>query len=134
MNSGSVLASMAAQAAHRQGKFWDMSEVLYRNMNEQSMEQLLIYAAQIGLDVELFKRDLKDPGIVQLVERDKIEGVRAKVPGTPMLFINGKFFDLRYYEPFLKDVLNEEAERLGGPQPYKEWAYGGLSTNSQSPK
>jgi hypothetical protein len=52
-----------------------------------------------------------------------MEGVNAGVPGTPTLFINGKFCDLKYNEPFLKDVINEEAERLGVSPPYADWVY-----------
>jgi len=75
------------------------------------------------MDVERFKKDLEDPRIEELIERDKMEGVRAKVTGTPTLFINGKMYNLRYLEEFLKDLINEEAERLGLEPPYQDWVY-----------
>jgi predicted nicotinamide N-methyase len=52
-----------------------------------------------------------------------MEGVRAKVTGTPTLFINGKMYVLRHDEDFLKDLINEEAERLGLEPPYQDWVY-----------
>jgi thiol-disulfide isomerase/thioredoxin len=120
---GSLLASEAAQAAYRQGKFWDMYDFLFANLGNQTMEDILKYARDIGLDLKKFKRDLEDKKILQHIERDKMEGVRAKVTGTPTLFINGKFYNFRHDEVFLKDTINEEAERLKIKPPYKEWAY-----------
>ena len=120
---GTFFSSRAAQAAHRQGKFWEMYDLLYKDFSKQSMEDVLEYAQALGLDVERFKRDLEDPKIEALIERDKMEGVRAKVTGTPTLFINGKMYHLRHDEEFLKDVICEEAERLGLEAPYRDWAY-----------
>jgi protein-disulfide isomerase len=122
-NPGSVIVSQASQAAHRQGKFWEMYERLFSDMNRQGMEDLLRHASEIGLDLERFKSDLEDPTLIRIVERDKMEGVRANVNGVPTLFINGKIYHFRHDEEFLKDMINEEAERLGMTPPYQEWRY-----------
>jgi protein-disulfide isomerase len=120
---GTFFSSRAAQAAHRQGKFWDMYDLLYKDFGKQSLEDVLEYARVLGLDVERFKKDLEDSKIEELIERDKMEGVRAKVTGTPTLFINGKMYHLRHDEEFLKDLICEEAERLGMEPPYPDWNY-----------
>jgi predicted DsbA family dithiol-disulfide isomerase len=122
-HAGSALASKASQAAYRQGKFWEMYGLLFKNMEHQTMEDLLRYAQELGLEVEKFNRDIEDPNLAQIVERDILEGVRANLQGTPTLFFNGRFYHLRHDEYFLKDVINEEAERLKIKPPYKEWAY-----------
>jgi len=127
MHPGSLFSSRAALAAHRQGKFWEMYDLLFKDFSKQGMEDVLEYGRTLGMDVERFKRDLEDPEIEVLLERDKMEGVRAKVTGTPTLFINGKMYNLRHDEDFLKDLINEEAERLRIAPPYKDWAYGGSS-------
>jgi len=120
---GSFFSSRAAQPAQRQGKFWEMYELLYKDFSKQSMEDVLDYARVLGMDVDRFKKDLEDRKIEELIERDKMEGVRAKVTGTPTLFINGKMYHLRHDEDFLKDLINEEAERLGLEVPYQDWDY-----------
>ena len=120
---GTFFSSRAAQAAHRQGKFWEMYELLYKDFSKQNMEEVVEYARNLGMDVDRFKADLEDPKIEDLIERDKMEGVRAKVTGTPTLFINGKMYVLRHDEDFLKDLISEEAERLGLEPPYQDWAY-----------
>jgi thiol-disulfide isomerase/thioredoxin len=120
---GSALASRAAQAAHRQGKFWEMYDRLFSDMNRQGMEDLILHASEIALDVERFKRDLEDPTLISIIERDVMEGMRADVKGTPTLFINGKIYHLIHDDALLKDIINEEAERLGIYPPYEEWRY-----------
>jgi protein-disulfide isomerase len=120
---GTFFSSRAAQAAYKQGKFWEMSDLLYKGFNKQSPEDVLEYAKTLGMDIDRFKKDLEDPKIEALIERDKMEGVRAKVVGTPTLFINGKMYNLRHDEDFLKDLINEEAEHLGLEPPYQDWVY-----------
>jgi predicted DsbA family dithiol-disulfide isomerase len=120
---GSFFSSRAAQAAHRQGKFWAMYDLLYKDFSKQSREDVLEYARILGMDADRFKKDLEDPKIEDFIERDKMEGVRAKVTGTPTLFINGKMYHLRHDEEFLKDLISEEAERLGLEPPYQDWDY-----------
>jgi len=124
-HSGSLFSSKAAQAAHRQGKFWEMYDLLFKDFRKQGMEDVLGYARTLGMDLERFKRDLEDRAIEELIERDKMEGLRAKTQGTPTLFINGKMYHLRHDEEFLKDLINEEAESLGLVPPYQEWVYTG---------
>jgi predicted DsbA family dithiol-disulfide isomerase len=120
---GSILASKAAQAAYMQGKFWEMYDFLFANLDKQSMEDILKYAQEIGLDLEKFKRDLEDKKTLEHIEKDKMEGVRAKVTGTPTLFINGKLYIFLRDEAFLKNIINDEAEHLKIKPPYKEWTY-----------
>jgi protein-disulfide isomerase len=120
---GTFFSSRAAQAAHRQGKFWEMYDLLFKDFSKQGMEDVLEYGRTLGMDIERFKTDLEDRKIEELIERDKMEGVRAKVTGTPTLFINGKMYNLRHDEDFLKDLINEEAERLGLEPPYQDWVY-----------
>lgn len=120
---GTFFPARAAQAAYRQGKFWEMYDLLYNDFSKQGMEDVLEYARALGMDVERFKTDLEDRKIEELIERDKMEGVRAKVIGTPTLFINGKMYNLRHDEDFLKDLINEEEEHLGLKPPYQDWVY-----------
>jgi predicted DsbA family dithiol-disulfide isomerase len=120
---GTLLTSRAAQAAYYQGKFWEMSALLYKHFDKQSPEDILGYAKSLGMDVDRFRKDMEDPRIEQLIERDKMEGVRAKVVGTPTVFINGKMYILRHDEDFLEDFIDEEAEHLGIEPPYQDWVY-----------
>jgi predicted DsbA family dithiol-disulfide isomerase len=124
---GTMLASTAASAAQRQGKFWEMAALLYQDMNKNDENHVLDLALSLGLDMTRFKKDLADPEVAMRIRADKVEGVRAKVDATPTLFINGKVYNIRMDEAHLKDIINEEAERLGIAPPYKDWVYGSSS-------
>src|SRR3984957_3268178 len=52
-----MAAAAAAEAAARQGRFWDMHELLFRRQKELGDADLVRYAAQLGLDVPRFDTD-----------------------------------------------------------------------------
>ncbi len=118
MHKGSVLSSCAAEAAHRQGRFWDMSSLLFSDMQNQELDHLIAHARAIGLDLDRFRADMDDPGVTKDVEKDKEEGVQAGVKGTPTLFINGKTCNLPRHDSFIKDAINDEAVLMGLTPPF----------------
>jgi protein-disulfide isomerase len=122
-HEGTMLASRAAAAAQRQGKFWEMSELLFQNRGMNEEGAVLELAGRLGLDMGRFRKDFDDPEVSKMVRSDKVEGLNAKVEYTPCIFINGKRYDLRMEEAHLKDTINEEAERLGIAPPYRDWVY-----------
>ena len=52
-----LAAAAAAEAAARQGRFWDMHELLFHRQKALGDDDLHGYAAQLGLDVAAFDRD-----------------------------------------------------------------------------
>jgi len=88
-------AAEAAEAAGRQGRFWEMHDVLFRNQLRLEAADLWRYAERIGLDVERFEADVVDRATLARIERDVETGDQSGVDGTPSLFING----LRYRGP-----------------------------------
>lgn len=122
-HQGTMLASRASVAAQRQGKFWEMVELLFQDMGKNEEKDVLEMATRLGLDMSRFRTDLDDPEVTKFIRNDKVEGLNARVGYTPFLFINGKRYELRFDEDHLKDTINEEAERMGIAPPYKDWAY-----------
>jgi Na+:H+ antiporter, NhaA family len=88
-------AAAASEAASRQGRFWEMHDVLFRNQRNLESADLRRYAERIGLDLALFESDLVDPAVAARVERNVESGERSGVDGTPSLFIDG----IRYRGP-----------------------------------
>lgn len=82
-------AAEAAEAAGAQGKFWPMHDYLFEHQSRLDSDSLLGYAADIGLDVSRFKRDLEAHAFAARVREDFLSGVRSGVNGTPTFFING---------------------------------------------
>jgi Na+/H+ antiporter NhaA len=95
------LAAEAAEAAAAQGKFWEMHDVLFNNHEQLLLEDLVGYAAGIGLDVEEFTRALTQGRHEKHVRGDALGADASGAPGTPAFYINGK----RYTGPWDTESL-----------------------------
>lgn len=87
------LASRAAEAARKQGKFEEMHEMLFAGQEQWSRgnaEAIFIgYANSMGLDTEMFKTDMNSADMNRIVMADRREGRELGVGSTPTYFING---------------------------------------------
>lgn len=86
-------AALAAEAAERQGRFWEMHDLLYKEQAAWSKADnvpLLFnsYAGTIGLDLDRFKKDLQNPEVAARVDADQKLGASRGVTSTPTLFVN----------------------------------------------
>ncbi len=82
-------AALAANAAARQGKFFEYGALLYGNQASLDEASLLKYAEQLGLNAVKFKADIIDPKNTLEVRKDIADGESYGVGGTPTIFING---------------------------------------------
>lgn len=82
-------AALAAMAAQQQGKFWEMHDRIFAAQQDLSPRTLQEIARDIGLDMELFQRDINSRELARRLEQDMADGQQAGVRGTPALFING---------------------------------------------
>jgi diadenylate cyclase len=103
-------AAQAAEAAASQGRFWEMHDLLYENQDELGDEDLVRYAADLGLDLGRFEEDLANDHLAWRIEEDRLGGERAGVGGTPALFVNG----VRYAGPMDLDGLSAAVEDAAG--------------------
>ena len=102
-------AAEAAEAADSQGRFWQMHDLLYENQRHLRDEDLRAYAEQLGLDVELFEKELAEHVHAERVHEDFMGGVRSGVNGTPTFYINGVRFDDSYEFDSLLAALERAA-------------------------
>lgn len=95
-HKNSMNSAMAVEAAGKQGKFWEMHDVLYENQEdwgEKAVSDPGIfeeYAKQVGLDMEKYNVDIKTQEIKDRINRDKSSGNSLGIQGTPTFFINGE--------------------------------------------
>jgi Na+/H+ antiporter NhaA len=85
-----LAAAEAAEAAARQGKFWEMHDQLLGHQDALTTPDLIRYAGQLGLDTERFTRDLHDHTGQAKIAADIDSADLSGVSGTPTFFINGK--------------------------------------------
>src|ERR687890_276653 len=103
-------AAQAAEAAASQDRFWEMHDLLYERQGQLGEEDLMRYAAQLGLDLRRFEEDLANDDHAWRVEEDRLGGERAGVRGTPALFVNG----VRYTGSMDLDGLLAAVEEAAG--------------------
>lgn len=119
IHKNAVPAAYAAEAARKQGKFWEYHDRLFANQSKLDPPFLKQYAQELNLDVARFERDMADPEIKKLVDADMAEARRLGVTGTPGFFINGRFLrGAAPFETFAKSI-DEELTRLNLPVPSK---------------
>lgn len=104
------ISAQAAEAAGRQGKFWEMHTLLFDSQDEWSdlsdaKPKFEEYATKIGLDMVKYRTDLTSSAVEDRVSDDYNLGVRMRVNATPTLFLNGiKADSPRDYESLKKLV------------------------------
>lgn len=99
------MAAQAAEAAHRQNKFWEMHDLLYANQLQLSPNLWIQLAEQLQLDIEKFKKDFESSDIAQKIETEFSAGVRSGVNGIPCFFINGERYDGHPFYDSIKQAL-----------------------------
>jgi protein-disulfide isomerase len=102
-------AAIAALATNKQGKFWELHDQLYENYNRLSDQKIREITQQVGLDMEKFDQDMKDPELKAIVERDFQEGARVGVRGIPTIFVNGRQLKNRSFQGFQAAIEKELA-------------------------
>jgi protein-disulfide isomerase len=90
-------AAVAAEAAHDQGRFWDMHDLLLAAQDKLERDDLRTYAATLGLDVERFNAEFASDAQLERITTDVRGALEAGVTGTPALFVDG--VPLESYEP-----------------------------------
>ena len=87
-------AARAAEAAGLQGHFWEMHDSLYSRRlvwleAADTRAALVSVAAEAGLDIERFQKDLESDEVTRRIAADRERGLSLELKGTPAVFING---------------------------------------------
>ncbi|MFT4705466.1 MAG: protein-disulfide isomerase [Bradymonadia bacterium] len=110
MHPGAHLGHQAALAAHAQGKFWEMHDILFMAENRQSMsrEDLIGYATTLELDVAAFTAALDDETYKAQVDEEVALASTLGIRGTPNFMVNGR--NVRGAQPFaaFETIIREE--------------------------
>lgn len=98
-NDKAVLAAQAVEAAHLQGKFWEMHDLLYAqqaswvSMPAEAFAQwTAAQASALGMDVEQYQADVKSEAVVNLVQRNFETAQKFGPFAVPLIIINGDIY------------------------------------------
>jgi protein-disulfide isomerase len=91
MHDRAQAAHQASEAAHRQGKFWEMHDRIFASPKDLSPETYLKYAGEMGLNMEQYNSDFASSSVRKAIEDDLALARELGVSGTPSFFVNGRF-------------------------------------------
>jgi protein-disulfide isomerase len=106
------MAAIASEAAAAQGRFWEMHDQLFDHQGQLEIEDLVGYAAVIGLDVERFVRDVEENRYSERVREDVASAEASGARGTPTFFVGRT----RHVGPYDTETLAAELEATRGKQ------------------
>ena len=108
MHAQAALAARAAEAAGKQGKFFEMHDKLYENARTIDDENIEAWAKDLKLDVKQFRRDLDTKDVQDRVDAHQAQAIALGARGTPAFFVNGRY--LSGAQPFdkFKVLIDEE--------------------------
>ncbi len=116
-HKNSMTSALAAEASGRQGKYWEMHNIVFENQRDWGEKQepdpkiFENYARQIGLDMDQYVKDITSQELKDRIERDRRSGQKLNLQGTPSFFLNGeKIENPRGYEDF-KALIESEISK-----------------------
>lgn len=87
-------AALAAEAAGRQGRFWEMHERIFSAEGLFNEDDLVRWAEELGLEMERFEQDRNSDELEQRIRNTRVEGARSGVSGTPAFFLDNWLIDV----------------------------------------
>lgn len=101
----SLLASKAAIAAEKQGKYFEFHRALITSPGRVDKDSVFELAKKVGLDVEKLKKDMESPEVQALIDSNLQLGESMGIQGTPAFFVGETF--IPGAPENLEDVLRE---------------------------
>lgn len=113
-HSNSQFAVKILEAARKQGKYWETLDLIFEKQpqwgdhHNPQPDLIWTFLPQIkDLDVEQIKKDMNDPLILSIIEKDMEDLHFLGVRRTPSFFANGKPLQKFGPQP-LRDLIEQE--------------------------
>lgn len=118
-----IQAARTAEAAARQGKFWEMHDKIFegqKQWEQTSNPQSYFdrYAEEIGLNMEQFQTDFKSSEVMSMINKDLADVKALGGTGTPTFLLNGERLDPNPQPTVesISQVLDEALAKAAGNQ------------------
>lgn len=104
----SLSAAQATIFAAKHGKFWQLHDLIFDNQRRLSDATIRSLVEQVGLDTKALAAAVMSGELAAEVEKQKNEGLRLGVQGTPSIFVNGRRYELPLRPDFLQLTFDDE--------------------------
>ncbi len=108
MHPMACIAARAGLCANAHNKFWELHDAMFRHQKELTRENIVAWAAEIGLAKPGFETCLDDPATNERVRADAALGKTLGIQGTPSFFVNGRPLRVWQSKEFLRAVIDAE--------------------------
>lgn len=115
IHQNAEFAARAAEAAGKQGKFWEMHDLLFEKQNEWASAVNVksffeSYAELISISAEQFKSDFASSEVRDLVKAQRTHAIQSGLKGTPTFFINDKQIEsprsIEEFKSAIREAIN----------------------------
>lgn len=116
IHPNAVIAGQAAYAANKQGKFFEMDDILYENQKKWATLSdprgtFNDYARDLKLDVVKFQKDMESDEAKNYVKESEAKALAEGMNSTPTFVVNGvKIQNPQSYEDF-KKIIDDELNK-----------------------
>lgn len=106
-------AAKAAEAAGKQGKFWEMHDILFEKQDDwesdgNPKDKFIEYANDLGLDEEMFTNDYESSEFEDKINQDIFVGTRLNIDSTPTFILGDqKIQNPRGLDAFMELIENQ---------------------------
>jgi protein-disulfide isomerase len=116
MHADAEKAAEAGRCAAKQGKFWELHDEMFHT-KALGVDQIKQQAHSLGVDSSLFDKCLDSGEEASAVDKDRKEGIKLGITGTPSFFINGHFVSGALDYASLKKVVDQQLAEVAGQAP-----------------
>jgi protein-disulfide isomerase len=107
MHARAEKAAEAARCAGKQGKFWELHDEIFRS-KELDVDQLKAQAQALKLNIPDFDHCLDTGEETAAVEKDRKEGQKLGISGTPSFFVNGHYLSGALDYATLRQIVDQQ--------------------------
>lgn len=107
MHARAEKAAEAVRCASKQGKFWEFHDEIFRS-KELDVDQLKAQASALKLNTADFDQCLDSGEETAAIEKDRKEGEKLGISGTPSFFINGHYLSGALDYATLRQIVDQQ--------------------------
>lgn len=89
MHANACAAAKASMCAQDQGRFWELSDQMFKNQTHLDPADIAFMVSQLGLDAEAFDACMTSEATAARLAQDIADANTSGLYSTPTLFVNG---------------------------------------------